>query len=136
MSVKLFRVILPVSDIESAASFYEQVLGMPGERVSAGRHYFDCDGTILACFEPKADGEGYDAKPNPEHLYFAVDDLEATYRAVEAAGSKLSQVTDPDLGPEGRIARRPWGEVSFYTEDPFGNRLCFVERSTMFTGNE
>jgi len=43
----LFRVILPVSDIEAASDFYTQVLGMSGIRVSGGRHYFDCGGTIL-----------------------------------------------------------------------------------------
>jgi hypothetical protein len=32
------------------------------------------------------------------------------------------------------IARRRWGEVSFYAQDPFGTRLCFVEESTKFTG--
>src|SRR5262249_9172362 len=45
---KLFRVILPVSNIETAAKFYALILGLPGERVSPGRHYFNCDGTILA----------------------------------------------------------------------------------------
>src|ERR1044071_9296561 len=38
----LFRVILPVSDIEAAASFYAHALGIPGDRVSGGRHYFPC----------------------------------------------------------------------------------------------
>ena len=69
---RLYRVILPVTDIEAARGFYESVLGAPGERVSPGRHYFDCEGTILACFDPQADGDGYVAKPNPEPLYLAV----------------------------------------------------------------
>ncbi len=34
------------------------VLGVAGERVSPGRHYFDCEGVILACFDPRADGDG------------------------------------------------------------------------------
>jgi hypothetical protein len=53
----LFRVILPVSDIEAAASFYARLLEMPGTRVSSGRHYFDCGGTILACYDALADGD-------------------------------------------------------------------------------
>jgi len=52
---KLFRVILPVTDIEKARTFYGLVLGTPGERVSPGRHYFDCGGTLLACYDPVAD---------------------------------------------------------------------------------
>jgi hypothetical protein len=34
----------------------------------------------------------------------------------------------------GEIAVRPWGDRSFYMEDPFGNKVCFVDRPTMFTG--
>ena len=48
---KLFRVILPVSNIERAAFFYAEVFQSPGQRVSPGRHYFDCGGTILVCYE-------------------------------------------------------------------------------------
>lgn len=133
MKPKLFRVILPVSDIERAAHFYATVLGMPGIRVSAGRHYFDCDGTILACFDPRADGDAYEPRPNPEWLYFAADDIEATYEACRKAGASFCG-GDVHGDPAGKIARRPWGERSFYIEDPFGNKLCFVDRATTFTG--
>jgi hypothetical protein len=34
----------------------------------------------------------------------------------------------------GRIARRPWGERSFYLREPFGNPLCFVDSAALFTG--
>jgi catechol 2,3-dioxygenase-like lactoylglutathione lyase family enzyme len=133
MKPRLFRVILPVSDIEGAARFYSAVLGLPGIRVSGGRHYFDCDGTILACFDPRADGDPYDATPNPEWLYFAVDQIEATYDACRRAGATFApgQVHGD---PAGAIATRPWGERSFYVHDPFGNKLCFVDRATLFTG--
>jgi catechol 2,3-dioxygenase-like lactoylglutathione lyase family enzyme len=130
----LFRVIVPVSDIERAALFYGALLGAVGRRVSPGRHYFECEGTILACYDPRADGDGRNAKPLPEPIYFAVDDLESTYASAEAAGASFSSVVAPDVGPLGRIARRPWGERSFYTEDPFGNSLCFVSRDSVFTG--
>jgi hypothetical protein len=33
----------------------------------------------------------------------------------------------------GAIARRPWGERSFYMRDPFGNPLCFVDEASLFT---
>ncbi|HEX9732578.1 MAG TPA: VOC family protein [Thermoanaerobaculia bacterium] len=134
MKPKLFRVILPVSDVEDAARFYAAVLGEPGTRVSPGRHYFDCDGVILACFDPRADGDGYQPRPNPEWLYFAVDDLEATYAACRDAGAELSR-EDVHGEPAGEIVTRPWGERSFYALDPFGNRICFVDRTTAFTGS-
>ena len=30
---------------------------------------------------------------------------------------------------------RPWGERSFYAEDPWGNPPCFVEERTVYTGS-
>jgi predicted enzyme related to lactoylglutathione lyase len=126
MTPKLYRVILPVSDIEKATRFYARVLGVDGERVSRGRHYFDCGGTILACFDPRADGDAWDARPNPEHVYFAVDDLEATLERAKLAG--CSEIDDT-------IATQPWGERMFYAKDPFGNPIAFVDRTTLFTGN-
>ena len=53
-------------------------------------------------------------------------------RAAREADARFSKETT--IGPMGEIARRPWGEVSFYVEDPFGNKLCFVDRATVFTG--
>lgn len=132
MSTKLFRVILPVSDIDRAAVFYAAVLDSKGFRVSNGRHYFDCGGVILACFDPRADGDDYDAAPNPEWIYFSVDDIDATYAACKKAGAAFAP-GDVHGDPAGQIAKRPWGERSFYVHDPFGNRLCFVDRRTCFT---
>src|SRR6185503_18565772 len=123
MSAHLFRVILPVSDIERAARFYANLLQQPGKRVSSGRHYFDCGGTILACFDPRADGDKHDPTPNPDHVYFAVEDLDAVFaRAREAGCRELEQ----------QIQTRPWGERSFYAKDPFGNPICFVDARTKF----
>jgi uncharacterized glyoxalase superfamily protein PhnB len=123
---KLFRVILPVSEIESAAKFYSLILGMNGQRVSPGRHYFDCGGTILACFDPRADGDNFDSPPNPNYVYFAVPDLDATFQRAKTAGcSELDQ----------EIKTMPWGERMFYGKDPFGNPISFVDEKTMFTGH-
>jgi predicted enzyme related to lactoylglutathione lyase len=121
--IRLFRVILPVNDIARAKTFYAAVLESPGVPVSNGRHYFGCGGTILACFDPRADGDPWDATPNPDHVYFAVDDLEAAFKRAQAAGASI-------LRP---IETQPWGERSFYCKDPFGNKLCFVADTTLFT---
>ncbi len=133
MPAKLFRVILPVNDIERATAFYTHILGSAGKRVSPGRHYFNCGGVILACFDAKADGDDETFEPNPDHLYFTVDDLEATYEACKAAGATFADGNVHDA-PAGAIATRPWGERSFYIRDLFGNQLCFVDGNTVFTG--
>jgi catechol 2,3-dioxygenase-like lactoylglutathione lyase family enzyme len=121
---RLFRVILPVSHIDEGAEFYSHVLGVPGVRVSGGRHYFDCGGTILACFDALADGNPEPIGPNPDYVYFAVDDLESVHERARAAGCR--EVT--------AIETQPWGERSFYGRDPFGNPICFVDEATTFTG--
>lgn len=123
--LRLYRVILPVSDIGVAERFYRLLLGIPGKRVSPGRRYFDCGATILACFDPMADGDGKQAKPNPDHVYLAVDNLEEVFQRAKGTGCRWI---------EAKIERRPWGERSFYARDPFGNPICFVDESTIFTG--
>ncbi|MCH7522485.1 MAG: VOC family protein [Chloroflexi bacterium] len=123
MALRLYRVILPVSDIEGAAKFYDRLLGFEGERVSSNRHYFDCGGTILACVDPA--GEGLEFRPNLDHVYFAVDDIEAVFKRAKEAGCSWL---------EDGISSRPWGERSFYAKDPFGNPICFVDEKTVFTG--
>ena len=123
-SVRIFRVIIPVSDINRAATFYESVLGQPGERISPGRHYFACGGVILACFDPRADGDPWDATPNPDHLYLAVTNLEMFFQRVSTRADGLIRQ---------EIKTQPWSERSFYCTDPFGNKLCFVEEKTLFT---
>lgn len=128
MTAKLYRVIQPVSDIEVAAQFYSAVFATPGERVSAGRHYFDCGDTILACYDPVADGD--DAEDGWRHhpsqfLYFAVADLDSTCKAVEDAGGEITAA----------IETMPWGEKIFYARDPSGNPISFVDESTVFTGS-
>lgn len=125
MPPRLFRVILPVQNIDRAEAFYAAVLGIAGQRVSPGRHYFDCGGTILACYDPKADGDRHELQPNPEHVYLAVQDLQGTFQRAKTAGCRALDAA---------IQTRPWGETSFYAQDPFGNPICFVDEKTIFTG--
>lgn len=128
MGLRLYRVILPVRDIERAAQFYGTLLGLDGQRVSPGRHYFDCGGTILACYDPGADGDaigrGWRFHPN-QYCYFAVPDLESVFRRAHDLAC-----TDLDAA----VSEMPWGERLFYARDPFGNPICFVDESTLFTG--
>jgi predicted enzyme related to lactoylglutathione lyase len=126
---RLFRVILPVTDIEEAKKFYELVLGIAGERVSPGRHYFDCGGTVLACYDPVADGDGLQEgwRHHPrQYFYFAVDDLETAHERATSAGCAIV---------EGGIQKMPWGERLFWARDPFGNPISFVDENTLFTGH-
>ena len=132
VAIRIFRLIMPVADIDRAARFYESLLDQAGMRVSHGRHYLECGGVILALYDPRADGDSGEVRPNFDHVYFAVSDLHAVYDRAKEVGGISEEVGDGNL-PMGEIARRPWGERSFYMRDPFGNKLCFVDETTVFT---
>jgi catechol 2,3-dioxygenase-like lactoylglutathione lyase family enzyme len=131
--IRLFRVIMPVKNIEASARFYSGLFGIEGFRVSGGRHYFDCGGVILALYNPGADGDSADVRSNDEHVYFAVPDLQAVFARAQKLGGLSTEIGDGKL-PMGEIARRPWGEVSFYMHDPSGNPLCFVDEQSIYRG--
>jgi uncharacterized glyoxalase superfamily protein PhnB len=121
-------VILPVRDLDAAARCYARLLELVGERISPGRHYFDCGGTILALYDPDADGDGLQQgwrhHPN-QYVYFAVEELEAYHRRAIEVGCTIV---------EGGIQTMPWGERMFWAIDPFGNPISFVDQTTVFTG--
>jgi predicted enzyme related to lactoylglutathione lyase len=127
-TLRLYRIILPVTSIGRAVKFYASVLGEKGRRVSPGRHYFECGGVILAVYDPGADGDrprrGWRFHPF-QYLYFSVPDLDKVLRRVRRAGGRV----------DSPIADMPWGERVFYARDPLGSRLCFVETGTVFTGS-
>ena len=126
---RLYRIILPVSDVEQAAAVYSQLLDQPGERVSPGRHYFNCDGTILACYDPAADGDESTIRPqyHPEqYVYIAVKDLGAVFDKAQELGFTIV---------DGGIQTMPWGETMFWCRDPFRNPVSFVDERQLFLGS-
>jgi catechol 2,3-dioxygenase-like lactoylglutathione lyase family enzyme len=127
---RLFRVILEVSDLDTAVRFYSALLGAPGIRVSQERHYFECGPVILAIMNPEeADRR---ARSAPQPVYLATSELDALHaRAHELNCLSTERVHDASAG---EIVTRPWGERSFYAFDPDGNELCFVDERTVFTG--
>jgi extradiol dioxygenase family protein len=127
----LFRIILQVDDLDNAEEFYGQLLGDRGRRIPrASRHYIDCGPVILALVDPAADDET--AKPLPDYIYFAVNNLEEIHARAKALNCLATEDVHGDSA--GVIAVRPWGERSFYVNDPWGNGLCFVDEETLFTG--
>ena len=131
-SAKLFRVALQVADLSQAAEFYTKLLDDPGIPIPRGsRHYFNCGSVILALVDV-AKGAGERPSPTPDYIYFAVNNLDEVFARAKALDC-LAQDRYHDQNA-GEIVKRPWGEVSFYVEDPWGNGLCFVDETTLFTG--
>jgi uncharacterized glyoxalase superfamily protein PhnB len=131
MVPKLFRIALQVSDLDKAVSFYSNLLDDSGIRIPRGsRHYFDCGPVILALVDVARGGEK--PQPNPDYIYFAVSNLDQVYERAKALNC-LAKDRFHDQNA-GEMVKRPWGEISFYVEDPWGNGLCFVDEGTLFTG--
>jgi catechol 2,3-dioxygenase-like lactoylglutathione lyase family enzyme len=122
---ELFRLALPVTDIEKAVERYERVLAMDTDRVGEGRAYFPCEGAIFVCVDPDVEGHGPAGDSYTGTVYFAVSDLDDCFARVRDNG--FEAIDEPSV--------RAWGERSFYARDPFGNALCFVESSTRYTGS-
>ena len=124
---------MPVGELETAVPFYSALLDQEGMRVSSGRHYFRCGDVTLALYSPRGDGDPREPRPNFDHVYFAVEDLEAVFARAQATGGLSVETGDGELAM-GEIHKRPWGEVSFYMHDPFGNPICFVDAKSLYTG--
>jgi uncharacterized glyoxalase superfamily protein PhnB len=126
--MRLYRVIIMVTDIAKAADFYGRILDAAGKRVSPGRHYFHDDaGLVVACYDPRADGddpgEGSILHEN-HYLYLSTPDLQRAHANAVLSGAR----------EVGAIEDMPWGERLFYCRDPLGNPLSFVQAGTEFTG--
>ena len=127
---RLFRAMLQVGDLDKAVDFYAKLLDAKGRKLPGSRAYFDCGPVILALLDPTA-GKSK-PKSNVDDVYFAVKDLDA----IHARARKLRCLSNEKVHGEraGEIVTRPWGERSFYVEDPWGNGLCFVDERTVYTG--
>jgi catechol-2,3-dioxygenase len=126
---QFFRLNIEVGDLEAAVSFYARLLGNQGRKQAGSRCYFNCGSVTLQVLDVSSSRQPH---PAAKALYFTVTDLEAAYERA----SVLQCVSREDVhdAPAGGIVVRPWGERSFYVEDPWKNPLCFVEEGTVYTG--
>ena len=126
---QFFRLNVEVGDLDSATSFYMNLLGVQGRKQAGHRCYFDCGPATLQVLDVSSIRPPH---PAAKSLYFTVNDLEAAFdRAKGLTCLSREEVHD---APGGGIIVRPWGERSFYAEDPWGNSLCFVEEGTVYAG--
>jgi len=126
---QFFRMNVEVGNLDEAEKFYTELLHVEGRRQPGARCYFECGPVTLQVVDVSRV-----AAPHPaaKALYFTVRDLEAAFGRAQALGC-LSRESVHDA-PGGGIVVRPWGERSFYVEDPWSNPLCFVEEGTVYTG--
>jgi len=126
---QFFRLNIEVGDLAAAIPFYTKLLGIEGRKQPGARAYFDAGAVTLCVLDVSSHGAPHIAA---KALYFTVRDLDAAFERAKELGC-LSPESVHDA-PGGGIVVRPWGERSFYTLDPWGNPLCFVEEGTVYTG--
>jgi len=126
---QFFRLNVEVGDLESAISFYTKLLGVKGRRQAGSRCYFGCGPVTLQVLDVSSSHQPH---PAAKALYFTVNKIEAIYDRAKALKCLVTE--DVHDAPGGGIVVRPWGERSFYTEDPWKNPLCFVEQGTVYAG--
>jgi predicted enzyme related to lactoylglutathione lyase len=126
---QFFRLNVEVGNLDQAINFYSTLLGVQGRKQPGARSYFECGPVTLSVIDVSSMGSPHTAA---KALYFTVKNLEAAFERAKELGC-LSQESVHDA-PGGGIVVRPWGERSFYAEDPWGNPLCFVEEGTVYTG--
>lgn len=126
---QFFRLNIEVGNLDEAARFYGTLLGLPGRKQPGARVYFQAGPVTLQVVDVSSAGRPH---PGAKALYFTVRDLDAVFVRARALGC-LSRESVHDA-PGGGIVVRPWGERSFYAEDPWKNPLCFVEEGTVYAG--
>src|SRR5262245_18137609 len=122
----LFRINVEVANVQRAAKEWGELLGADGRPQAGSRVYFTAGAVTLQVVECDP------PHPAAKALYFLVDELEP----VHARAQKLGWLSRMDVHgePGGKISVRPWGERSFYAEDPWGNPICFVQSGTVYPG--
>ena len=126
---QLFRLNIEVGNLDKAVAFYSKLLGLDGRKQAGSRCYFNCGPVTLQVLDVSSYGSSH---PAAKALYFTVGDLEAIFERARALKCLSSESVHD--APGGGIVVRPWGERSFYVEDPWQNPLCFVEEGTVYAG--
>jgi predicted enzyme related to lactoylglutathione lyase len=126
---RLFRINIEVGELDAAIAFYTTLFDVQGRRLPGSRCYFQCGPVTLSIVDVSSVGTPH---PAAKALYFTVKNLDAAFARAQSLGC-LSRENVHDA-PGGGIVVRPWGERSFYAEDPWKTPLCFVDEGTVYRG--
>lgn len=123
---QMFRLNVEVGDLAAAAKLYTDLFAQPARPQPGNRVYLNCGPVALQVVGAPS------PQPVPKALYFTVNDLDAIHARAKALKIDSNDKVHGVRG--GDINVRPWGERSFYADDPWGNTFCFVEAGTVYAG--
>jgi hypothetical protein len=127
---QMFRLNVEVGGLAAAQTFYETLFGATGRAQAGNRFYLNAGPVALQIVNVTAFG----GSPHPaaKALYFTVNDLDAVHARAASLNALSTEMVHGVSG--GDISVKPWGERSFYANDPWANPLCFVEAGTVYAG--
>jgi catechol 2,3-dioxygenase-like lactoylglutathione lyase family enzyme len=112
------QILVPVSDVDRAADFYEQVLGLTLLFRFPGTAFFDAAGVRLYLARPTE--PGYDGVAT---LYFRVDDVTAAFDLLESRGAIVRE--RPEV-----VHRDPEYDLWLaFVADPDGNNIGLMREA-------
>jgi predicted enzyme related to lactoylglutathione lyase len=114
----IMQILVPVSDVDRAADFYEHVLQLPLLFKYPGNAFFDAGGVRLYLAQPTE--PDFDGRAT---IYFRVDDVTGTFERLTAAGATVREA------PE--IAHRD-AEYDLwlaFVQDPDGNNIGLMREA-------
>lgn len=114
----IMQILLPVRDIDRAAAFYAQVLGLPLQLRFPGNAFFDAHGVRLYLAAPTEPGYN-----GPATIYFRVDDVTATLALLESRGATVRERPEIVFGTE---AYDLW---LAFVSDPDGNNIGLMREA-------
>jgi catechol 2,3-dioxygenase-like lactoylglutathione lyase family enzyme len=114
----IMQVLVPVSDVDRAVEFYEEVLGLSLLFRYPGNAFFDAAGVRLYLAKPTE--PGYDGAAT---LYFRVDDVNATFTLLESRGATVRE--RPEV-----VHRDPEYDLWLaFVADPDGNNIGLMREA-------
>jgi catechol 2,3-dioxygenase-like lactoylglutathione lyase family enzyme len=114
----IMQILVPVADVDRAAAFYADVLGLPLLFRYPGNAFFDAGGIRLYLAAPTEPGY-----TGPATIYFRVDDVTGTLARLEARGAPIRE------RPE--IAHRDAAYDLWlaFVSDPDGNNIGLMREA-------
>ena len=114
----IMQILVPVTDLDRAALFYEDVLGLPLLFRFPGNAFFDAHGVRLYLATPT--DAGFEGAAT---LYFRVDDVTGTLALLEARGAAVRERPEVVFGTDDYDL---W--IAFVT-DPDGNNIGLMRET-------
>jgi predicted enzyme related to lactoylglutathione lyase len=114
----IMQILVPVTDLDRAVAFYEDVLGLPLQFRFPGNAFFDAHGVRLYLAQPTE--PGFDGAAT---LYFRVDDVTATLDLLESRGAPVRERPEIVFGTE------DYDLWLAFVNDPDGNNIGLMREA-------